>query len=165
MGKPGRGELLRFKKLFDELTRADGKAQYLTYYLIAGYPGCGDAEMQRLKEFTGEALHISPEEVQIFVPLPSTYSALMYYTALDPWTREPLFVERDPARRERQKAIVVNKSAPASAAAPRPGLLRREENGASEPRTVRKDAESSVSPAHRDMSGRAAVPARKERKR
>jgi uncharacterized radical SAM protein YgiQ len=110
MGKPGKGELLRFKTMFDEMTRAEGKEQYLTYYLIAGYPGCTDADMRRLKEFTGEALHISPEEVQIFVPLPSTYSAVMYYTGLDPWTREPLFVERDMTRRERQKEIVTTKS-------------------------------------------------------
>jgi uncharacterized radical SAM protein YgiQ len=123
MGKPGRSELLGFKKMFDDLTLADGKPQYLTYYLIAGYPGCTDTDMQRLKEFAGEALHISPEEVQIFVPLPSTYSALMYYTGLDPWTREPLFIERDPSRRERQKAIVVSK--PERVNPGQPGMPRR----------------------------------------
>lgn len=109
MGKPGQAELLRFKRLFDELVQADGKEQYLTYYLIAGYPGCTDMDMRKLKEFAGEKLHISPEEVQIFVPLPSTYSALMYYTGRDPWTGDLLFVERDTGRREKQKEIVTAK--------------------------------------------------------
>jgi hypothetical protein len=31
----------------------------------------------------------------------------MYYTGLDPFTRQPVFVEKDPARRERQKRILV----------------------------------------------------------
>ena len=34
--------------------------------------------------------------MQIFTPTPSTYSSLMYYTELDPFTRQPLFVEKDP---------------------------------------------------------------------
>ena len=67
--------------------------------------------MRRLKEFASRELHISPEQVQVFTPLPSTYSSLMYYTGLDPFTLEPLFVEKDPARRERQKQIVVVKAA------------------------------------------------------
>ena len=67
--------------------------------------------MHRLKQFASQELHISPEQVQIFTPLPSTYSSLMYYTGLDPFTRQPLFVEKDPARRERQKQIVVDKPA------------------------------------------------------
>ena len=37
----------------------------------------------------------SPEQVQLYTPLPSTYSALMYHTGLDPWTRKPIFVEKD----------------------------------------------------------------------
>ena len=67
--------------------------------------------MRRLKDFASRELHISPEQVQIFTPTASTYSSLMYYTELDPFTRQPLFVEKDPARRERQKQIVVVKLA------------------------------------------------------
>ena len=65
--------------------------------------------MQKLKHFASQELHISPEQVQIFTPTPSTYSSLMYYTEMDPFTRQPLFVEKDIARRERQKMIVVDK--------------------------------------------------------
>ena len=33
----------------------------------------------------------------------------MYVTGLDPFTLKPVFIEKDPARRERQKRIVVEK--------------------------------------------------------
>jgi len=51
--------------------------------------------------------------VQIFTPTPSTYSSLMYYTELDPRaaTRRPVFVEKDPRRKEHQKDIVTRKAA------------------------------------------------------
>jgi len=109
MGKPGVESLLRFKKKFDELSRAAGKRQFLTYYLIAAHPGCTDADMADLKKFASEKLQINPEQVQIFTPTPSTYSTLMYYTEMDPFTREPLHVEKDLRRKERQKDIIVRK--------------------------------------------------------
>lgn len=66
--------------------------------------------MQRLKTFTSARLNIHPEQVQIFTPTPSTYASLMYYTGIDPFTGETLFVERDPQRKEKQKRIVVDTS-------------------------------------------------------
>lgn len=111
MGKPNTDALLRFKSMFDELSREAGKPQFLTYYLIAAYPGCSEEDMRKLKQFASRKLKIHPEQVQIFTPTPSTYSSLMYYTEMDPFTREPLFVEKDTAHKERQKAIVVDKTA------------------------------------------------------
>ncbi len=113
MGKPGQDSLLRFKRRFDELSSRAHKDQYLTYYLIAAHPGCTEADMARLKQFASQELHLLPEQVQIFTPTPSTYSSLMYYTGLDPFSRQPVFVEKDIARRERQKEIVTG--APGSA--------------------------------------------------
>ena len=106
MGKPGKDGLLKFKDLFDRTTEEAGKRQFLTYYLIAGHPGCTEADMRRLRSFSSRELHITPEQVQIFTPTPSTYSSLMYYTGIDPFTGKNLFVERDPGRLERQKWIV-----------------------------------------------------------
>lgn len=107
MGKPGIKPLLRFRKLFYSITSALGKKQFMTYYLIAAHPGCNEKDMQKLKQFTQEKLKINPRQVQIFTPSPSTYSSLMYYTEMDPFTREPLFVEKTFAGKELQKGIVV----------------------------------------------------------
>ncbi len=110
MGKPGPQSLLDFKAQFDALSREVKKEQYLTYYLIAAYPGCSEADMLALRQFTSQQLQTHPEQVQIFTPTPSTYASLMYYTEMDPFTRQPLFVEKDPQRKERQKQIVLEKA-------------------------------------------------------
>ena len=109
MGKPGTASLVEFKQLFDRMTCEAGKQQFLTYYLIAAHPGCTDEDMRRMKRFASRTLKMNPEQVQIFLPAPSTYSALMYYTGMDPFTGKPLFVERDPVKKERQKNIAVEK--------------------------------------------------------
>ena len=109
MGKPGRDKLVEFKRRFDQYSNQAGKKQFLTYYLIAAHPGCTEKDMQQLKTFVSRELHISPEQVQLYTPLPSTYSALMYYTGLDPFSYKPIYVEREPARREKQKRILVEK--------------------------------------------------------
>jgi uncharacterized radical SAM protein YgiQ len=110
MGKPGKASLVAFKSMFDQLSRQAGKEQYLTYYLIAAHPGCSEQEMQDLKRFVSQKLKLHPEQVQIFTPTPSTYSSLMYYTEMDPFTRQPIFVEKDLRRKVWQKEIVVQKT-------------------------------------------------------
>lgn len=107
MGKPGKSSLEEFKAMFDRMNRASGKEQFLTYYMIAAHPGCTEQDMRSLKQFVSQKLRLNPEQVQIFTPTPSTYSSLMYYTEMDPFTRKPIFVEKDHLRKERQKSIVV----------------------------------------------------------
>jgi len=109
MGKPGKGILLQFRDLFYKLTKAAGKKQFLTYYLIAAHPGCTERDMQALKRFASRHLKINPEQVQIFTPTPSTYSSLMYHTEMDPFTGEKLFVEKELSKKRRQKSILVKK--------------------------------------------------------
>lgn len=109
MGKPTVKSLTQFKASFDRLTKEVGKEQYLTYYLIAAYPGCSNREMKQLKEFTTRELQISPEQVQVFTPTPSTYASVMYYTEKDPFTGEEIFVEKNLKRKEHQKEIVTEK--------------------------------------------------------
>ena len=109
MGKPGKASLVAFKTLFDQLSSQAGKDQYMTYYMIAAHPGCTEQEMHALRRFVSHKLKLHPEQVQIFTPTPSTYSSLMYYTELDPFTRQPIYVEKDDLRKQRQKEIVVHK--------------------------------------------------------
>ncbi|MDD3817552.1 MAG: YgiQ family radical SAM protein, partial [Thiovulaceae bacterium] len=109
MGKPGKGELIEFKKLYDKLNREEGKKQFLTYYLIAAHPGCTEKDMHELKRFTRDELKMNPEQAQVFTPTPGTYSAVMYYTEMDPKTRKKIFVEKDPMKKEKQKKIVIEK--------------------------------------------------------
>ena len=109
MGKPDAEALVAFKKMFDRATKKVGKKQFLTYYLIAAHPGCTENDMKEMKQFISRKLRTNPEQVQIFTPTPSTYSSLMYYTGRDPFTGERIFVEKDLRKKERQKAIIVEK--------------------------------------------------------
>jgi len=109
MGKQHIDLLLKFKNKFDTLSKKSGKKQFLTYYLIAAHPGCSMKDMDALKKFTTQKLKITPEQVQVFTPSPSTYSTLMYYTGLDPFSRTPIFVEKNPKNKEKQKKIVTKR--------------------------------------------------------
>jgi len=109
MGKPKAELLLQFKTLFETCTREVAKEQYLTYYFIAAHPGCEASDMAALHRFCATQLAASPEQVQIFTPTPSTYSSLMYWTGHDPFSGEPLFVEKNTAQKERQKRLITGK--------------------------------------------------------
>jgi len=109
MGKPDKEVLRDFKKSFEKLNDRSGKKQFLTYYMIAAHPGCDEKDMKDLKDFANQDLRLSPEQIQIFTPTPSTYSTLMYYTELDPFTLKPIFVEKDPIKKQKQKDIVTDK--------------------------------------------------------
>ncbi|KIM04498.1 MAG: hypothetical protein KN64_07420 [Sulfurovum sp. AS07-7] len=109
MNKPAKEELVKFKKLYDKLNAEEGKKQFLTYYLIAAHPASTLKDMEELKRFTRDELKMNPEQAQIFTPTPGTYSAVMYYTELDPKTRKPIFIEKDMHRKELQKRVVIEK--------------------------------------------------------
>ena len=109
MGKQNIDMLLQFKNKFDALSEKAGKKQFLTYYLIAAHPGCNMKDMDALKKFASQKLKMTPEQVQIFTPSPSTYSTLMYYTGLDPFSMTPIFVEKNPVNKEKQKKTITKK--------------------------------------------------------
>jgi uncharacterized radical SAM protein YgiQ len=112
MRKPDADKLLSFKQRFESLNEDIRKQQYLSYYLIAAYPGCTLGDMQALKRFASKELGILPEQVQVFTPTPSTYASVMYYTEKDPFTGEKLFVEKNPAAKKRQKEVITGHSDP-----------------------------------------------------
>jgi len=106
MGKPQARTLVDFKNLFEKINSEVRLRQYLTYYFIAAHPGCSEEDMRDLKSFAARELHTTPQQVQIFTPLPSTWSALLYWTGVDPATGRKIFVEKDQAKKQKQKDIV-----------------------------------------------------------
>ncbi len=106
MSKPSKKYLEEFYNKYQELNKKLNKNQFLSYYLIAGHPACTIGNMKSVKKYFSQNLHISPEQVQIFTPTPSTYSTLMYYTGKNPFTGKEIFVERDMHKKELQKLAV-----------------------------------------------------------
>ncbi|MBN1364825.1 MAG: YgiQ family radical SAM protein [Syntrophaceae bacterium] len=106
MGKPQARSLLNFKRVFEKINKLSEKKQFLTYYFIAAHPECTEKDMRSLKSFTGRELKINPRQIQIFTPLPSTYSSLMYLTETDPFTGKKIFVEKRMKNKQKQKDII-----------------------------------------------------------
>lgn len=109
MGKPKDWMLTAFSKMFQNSLKRTHTNKFLTYYLIAAHPGCTDQDMTELKQYASSNLKINPEQVQVFTPLPSTYSALMYYTESDPFTGKKLFVEKNLQKKAAQKETLTRK--------------------------------------------------------
>ena len=105
MGKPSRQTYDRFCKAFYEATRRAGKEQYLVPYLISSHPGSTMRDAVALAVYLKEN-HIRPEQVQDFYPTPGTASTTMFYTGLDPWTMEKVFVPTDPTEKRLQRALL-----------------------------------------------------------
>jgi len=118
MGKPEISELPEFIRRFREISRHQSPRRFLTYYFIAAHPGCTEKTMQHLQRFIARHLRITPEQVQLFTPTPSTYSTLMYYTELNPFSLEPLFVEKNLTGKMRQKAMIAPPAATRSRFSP-----------------------------------------------
>jgi len=109
MGKRDIGILVKFKTLFDSIKKEINSRQFLTYYFIAAHPGSTMEHARALKKFINKELRISPEQVQIFTPSPSTFSTLMYYTGVDPFTGRKIFVERNRDNKEKQKRKIIGR--------------------------------------------------------
>lgn len=105
MGKPPIETYRRFQKRFYELTKSVGKKQYLVPYLMSSHPGSTLRDAIELSLFLKkEGLH--PEQVQDFYPTPGTISTCMFYTGLDPYTMQPVYVPRTPKEKAEQRALL-----------------------------------------------------------
>lgn len=137
MGKQGKDYLREFKNRFYKLNKKLDKKQFLTYYLIAAHPGCSEKDMLDLKIFASEELKISPEQVQIFTPTPSTYSTLMYYTEINPFTNKKIFVEKDNGKKEKQKTIIIPKDYAQSKSSPQSSSRKNNSNNKNKKRNFK----------------------------
>ncbi len=99
MNKPSIEAFIEFLSVFRRLSPRE---QYLVPYLISSHPGCTRDDMDELARFLGRH-RLRVEQVQDFIPLPMTVSAAMYHTGADPFTGEPVFVERSPRGKLEQR--------------------------------------------------------------
>ena len=105
MGKPRIEEFERFSKAFYSENKKLGKEQYLVPYFISSHPGA------TLKDAVELALYlkknnIRPEQVQDFYPTPGTISTAMYFTGLDPFTMNEVYVARSAEEKKMQRALL-----------------------------------------------------------
>lgn len=105
MGKPHIEAYKKFQKKFYEITKGIGKEQYLVPYLMSSHPGSTLKEAIELAVFLKEN-NMRPEQVQDFYPTPGTLSTCMFYTGLDPYTMEEVYVPRTPEEKKMQRTLL-----------------------------------------------------------
>lgn len=105
MRKPSREDFEKFAAAFNAESSKAGKKQYLVPYFIASHPGCDLNAMIDLAVFLKRHGY-RPDQVQDFIPAPFDVATAMYYTGLDPFTKQPVHVARDLRDRKLQRALM-----------------------------------------------------------
>ncbi len=103
MRKPEWQHYLRFRELFLRINRDAGLRQQLIPYFISSHPGCTRSDMKMLAEETRK-MNYRPEQVQDFTPTPMTLSTTMFYTGLNPYTGQPVYVARTAEEKKQQNS-------------------------------------------------------------
>ena len=78
--------------------------QQIIPYFISSHPGCTNADMKQLAEKCKQ-MHYRPEQVQDFTPTPMTLATTMFYTGLNPYTMEPVYVAKTKEEKQKQNSF------------------------------------------------------------
>ena len=103
MRKPSWQEYEKFHRFFEKVNKEVGLRQQLIPYFISSHPGCTNKDMQQLAEQC-KRLSYRPEQVQDFTPTPMTLATTMFYTGLNPYTMEQVYVAKTKVEKDKQKA-------------------------------------------------------------
>ena len=105
MGKPSNDVYNSFSEKFYRLNEKMGLKQYLVPYLMSSHPGSSLEDAVALAEYLNKN-KINPQQVQDFYPTPGTISTCMYYTELDPFTMEKVYVAKTHKEKAMQRAML-----------------------------------------------------------
>ena len=103
MRKPSWEQYERFHRFFEQVNHDAGLRQQLIPYFISSHPGCTNQDMQQLANHCKQ-LHYRPEQVQDFTPTPMTLATTMFYTGLNPYTMQPVYVAKTSEEKKKQNS-------------------------------------------------------------
>jgi uncharacterized radical SAM protein YgiQ len=101
-----KGDLNRFIEEFQKT----GTKKRLSFYFMTAHPGCGVPEAKELAK--ARSYLKDAEDVQVFTPTPMTASTCMYWTGMNPFTREMVYVPYTYREKKLQKEIVMQRQLP-----------------------------------------------------
>jgi uncharacterized radical SAM protein YgiQ len=106
MKKPAIDNFGSFAQAFQQASQEAGKArQYLVPYCISSHPASDLHAMIDLAVFLKRNGY-RPDQVQDFIPAPFDVATCMYYTGIDPFTKEEVYVARHLQDRKLQRALL-----------------------------------------------------------
>ena len=101
-GKPD--EFGKFRAMFERISAAAGKKQFLVPYFISNFPGCTAEKMKVVDDYL-EREHWHLRQVQDFIPLPMTMGCAMY-CAEETSDGTPITVNRGLSERRQQRDML-----------------------------------------------------------
>jgi radical SAM superfamily enzyme YgiQ (UPF0313 family) len=106
MKKPSIDNFGVFAEQYKEASAKAGKPkQQLVPYFIASHPGSTIEEMIDLALYLKRSGY-RPDQVQDFIPAPFDIATCMYYTGIDPFTKQPVTIARGLSDRKMQRALM-----------------------------------------------------------
>ncbi len=106
MKKPENDNFEGFAKAFKKASQEAGKPrQYLVPYYIASHPGSDLSAMIDLAVFLKRNGY-RPDQVQDFIPAPFDIATALYYTGIDPFTKQEVYVAKGLRDRKMQRALM-----------------------------------------------------------
>ena len=103
MRKPDWEQYERFYRFFEQVNQQAGMRQQLIPYFISSHPGCTNQDMKQLADKCKQ-MHYRPEQVQDFTPTPMTLATTMFYTGINPYTMQPIYVARSKEEKQKQNS-------------------------------------------------------------
>lgn len=105
MRKPDKKTFENFVYQYNKTNRQLNKKQYLIPYMISSHPGSTLEDAIELAEYLKDTGFV-PDQVQDFYPTPGTLATTMYYTEMNPFTMEEVFVAKKMQDKKMQRALM-----------------------------------------------------------
>jgi len=105
MGKPKRQLYEAFVNKYEKKNQEFNKNQFLVPYMISSHPGSELKDAIELALYLKKIKH-TPQQVQDFYPTPFTVSTCMYYTEKNPFTKEKVYVAKNPKDKTLQRVLL-----------------------------------------------------------
>ena len=102
MRKPSFKQFHEFKRIFDRINSKYNLKQQIIPYFISSHPGSTVESMAELAAETKQ-MNFHLEQVQDFTPTPMTMATEMYYSGINPETKEPIYCARTMRDKEAQR--------------------------------------------------------------
>ncbi len=110
MRKPSFEQFETLNNDFKLICRREGLPYQLIPYFISSHPGCTENDMKQLSHKVLGRLHFNLEQVQDLTPTPMTLSSVMFYTGIDPYSGEKVFVAKSQEDKRRQKSYFFSRN-------------------------------------------------------
>jgi uncharacterized radical SAM protein YgiQ len=105
IGKPQKDVYEKFTKKYFDINKKLGKKQFLVPYLMSSHPGSDLHAAIELALYIKE-MGYTPEQVQDFYPTPGSLSTTIYYTGINPFTAEKVYVPKNQKEKNMQRALL-----------------------------------------------------------